>query len=214
MGRCCWRGAWATADSRQPLVFHMNGVGQPFNVDLTPFYANIDNHYSVYWDFFTKAGWEARKADYEAEKARQRDIEMHTIDIMRLGEMQPERDHDLKASEQSYASDAFGKTGREARNNGFFSFNMKVQPEVPNALLCTYIGDDKGRAFDILIDGVTIASVALKGGKAGKFYDEEYAIPADVIKGKTSVVVKVQGTNGRTAGRVFGCRTMRKSDGL
>ncbi len=201
---------WAAADSRQPLLFHMKGVGQPFDVNLTPFYTNVDDHYSVYWDFFTRSGWEARKADYEAEKARQRDIELHTIDVMRLGEMQPERDHDLKASEFSYASDAFGKTGREARNNGFFSFMMKVDSSAPNTLLCTYIGDDKGRTFDILVDGVKIASVELKGGKAGKFYDEEYAIPSELIKGKTSVLVKVQGTNGRTAGRVFGCRTIRK----
>ena len=201
---------WAVADVRQPLLFHMKGVGKPFDVDLSPFYANVDNHYGVYWDFFTKDEWASRQAEYEAEKKRLREVEEHTIDVMRLGEMQPERDHHLQASELSYVSDAFGRTGREARNGGFFSFDMKVQPGVPNTLLCTYIGDDKQRVFDIYVDHVKIGTQELKGGLSGKFFDVEYPIPADLIKDKTTVVVKVQGAEGKTAGRMFACRTIRK----
>jgi hypothetical protein len=203
-------GDWAVADPARPLLFHMKGVGKPFDVDLSPFYKNIDNYYSVYWDFFTNHDWDARQTEYEEEKKHQKDVEDHTIDIMRLGEMQPERDHNLEASEASYASDAFGRTGREARNNGFFSFSMKVLPGVTNALLCTYIGDDKHRTFDILVDDVKIASQELKGATPGKFFDVEYPIPAELIKNKTSVIVRIQGTNGATAGRMFGCRTIRK----
>ncbi len=201
---------WASADSHQPLLFHMHGVGKPFDVDLSPFYRNVNNYYGVYWDYFTPADWTARQAAYEAEKKRQREIETATIDIMRLGEMQPERDHHLEASEQSYVSAALGRSGREARNNGFFSFVMKVQPGIPNSLLCTYIGDDRDRSFDLFVDNVKIGSELLKGGAAGKFFDTEYPIPADLVGKKTSVIVRVQGTNGRTAGRLFVCRTMRK----
>ena len=203
---------WAVADEKQPLVFHMKNVGKPFDVKLSPFYDNTDNYYSVYWDYFTNAKWEARQAEYEAEKKRAREIELKTIDIMRLGEMQPERDHNLTASEQSYASDAFGRTGREARKNGFFAFDMKVDSAGANALLCTYIGDDNNRSFDILIDNVKIASVELNTQTAGKFYDVEYPIPIELTKGKTKVMVRVQGTNGKTAGRLFGCRTVRVGD--
>ena len=202
--------SWAAKDQQHPLVFRTKAVGKPFDVTLSPFYKNVDNYYSVYWDFFTNADWNARQAEYEAEKKHQQEVEAQTIDVMRLGEMQPERDHHLQSSEQSYASDAFGRTGREARNNGFFSFNMKVLPGQPTALLCTYIGDDKNRTFDILIDDVKIASVALKGGTPGKFFDEEYLIPAELVKDKNKIVVRVQATNGKTAGRMFGCRTIRK----
>lgn len=201
---------WAVADNEQPLVFHMKNVGKPFDVTLTPFYQNTNNYYSVYWDFFTNADWSARQLEYEAEKKHRQAVEAQTIDIMRLGEMQPERDHYLKASEASYTSDAFGRTGREARNNGFFSFNMKVLPGVKTALLCTYIGDDKNRTFDILVDGTKIASEELKGGTTGKFFDIEYVIPDEIIKNKTTIIVQVQGTNGKTAGRMFGCRTIKK----
>ena len=159
---------------------------------------------------FTNAEWNTRQADYEAEKKKQQEIEAQTIEIMRLGEMQPERDHHLQASEQSYASDALGRTGREARSNGFFSFDMTVAPHQTNALLCTYIGDDKNRSFDILIDGVKIAAVELKVSTPGKFFTEEYPIPESLTKNKNKIIVRVQATNGKTAGRIFGCRTIRK----
>jgi DUF1680 family protein len=203
---------WAKADGAKPLTFHLQNVGQPFDVELSPFYKNADNYYSVYWDFFTSKEWNARKDAYEAEKKRQKEIEANTIDIMRLGEMQPERDHNLKASENSYVSDAFGKTGREARRDGFFSFNIKVQPGVNNVLLCTYIGDDKDREFDIMIDGTVVATELLTGKEAGKFYDKEYAIPAGLINNKQSINIRIQSKNGKTAGRIFGCRIIKAAD--
>lgn len=201
---------WAVKDADQPLTFHTKNTGKPFDVTLTPFYKNIDNHYSVYWDYFTNADWSAREAEYEAEKKRAQEIEAQTIDNFRIGEMQPERDHNLKSSEQSYVDQAYGRSGREVRKDGFFSFDMKVDAGKPTALLFSYIGDDKNRSFDILLDNVKIASVELKGKTTGKFFDEEYAIPADLIKDKSIINVKVQSTNGKTAGRVFGVRTVRK----
>ena len=128
---------------------------------------------------------------------------------MRLGEMQPERDHNLKASEKSYTSDALGRRGREARNGGFISFDMTVLADTPSSLLCSYIGDDQNRGFDLLVDGVKIGTQELKGGATGRFFDVAYPIPNELLKGKSKVVVTVQGHPGKTAGRVFGCRIIR-----
>jgi hypothetical protein len=127
-----------------------------------------------------------------------------------VGEMQPERDHNLKATERSYVSDAMDRMGREARRDNYFEFEMKVDPTVNNALLFTYIGDDKDRVFDILVDGVKLVTVEWKGGKTGKFYDEEYKLPASMISGKTKITVKVDANHGKTAGRVFGVRTIKE----
>jgi hypothetical protein len=124
--------------------------------------------------------------------------------------MQPERDHNLSASERSYVSHALGRAGREVRLGGYFEFTMKVDPSSSNALLCSYIGDDRNRGFDFLVDGVTIATQELTGETAGRFFDVEYAIPDELVKDKYQVVVRVQAHPGKTAGRVFGCRTLRK----
>jgi len=191
------------------LEFQMKGVGKPFDVKLTPFYKTYDQYYSVYWDYFTNADWAARQEEYEAEKKKQKEIDDKTIDNFRIGEMQPERDHNLIATEKSYVSDAIGRMGREARGGNHFTFEMKVDESVKNSLLLTYIGDDRGRKFDIIIDGTKIATVDWNGGKTGKFYDVEYALPAELIKGKKKIIVKIEANQNRTAGRVFGVRIIK-----
>src|SRR5690606_35651542 len=142
---------WATA-SGKPLTFNTT-ITKPDPVTMRPFYATYDQYYNVYWDYFSDADWARRQKEYEAEKKRSYEIEQRTIDIMRLGEMQPERDHNLKASEKSYVSDALGRMGSEVRSGGYFEFDMIVLGDTPSNLLCTYIGDDRNRAFDLLVDG-------------------------------------------------------------
>ncbi|HLO38982.1 MAG TPA: DUF6805 domain-containing protein, partial [Lacibacter sp.] len=195
--------------STSSLQFQMKSVGKPFDVKLIPFYQTYDQYYSVYWDYFTPDEFAKLQADYEAEKKRVQEIENRTIDNFRVGEMQPERDHNLKATERSYVSDAMDRMGREARSNNSFEFEMKVDPSTNNSLLLTYIGDDKDRLFDILVDGVKLATEDWKGGKTGKFYDVEYKLPASMISGKTKITVKIDANHGKTAGRVFGVRTIK-----
>jgi uncharacterized protein len=197
---------WIKPVANSPLTFEMKGVGKPFDTKLVPFYKTYDQYYSVYWDYFTNADWATRQAEYEAEKKRAKEIEEMTLDNFRIGEMQPERDHNLKASEKSYVSDAIGRMGREARRDNYFSFEMKTNNVIGCNLLLTYIGDDKDRKFDILVDGVKIATEDWKGGKTGKFYDIEYKIPEELIKGKEKVTVRIEANYGKTAGRVFGAR--------
>jgi uncharacterized protein len=193
----------------QPLTFTIKGVGKPFDPFLKPFYQTVDQYYSVYWDYFTSDAWTKLEVEYEAEKRRQLEIAERTIDIMRLGEMQPERDHNLKASENSYTDQAMGRSGREARSGGFFSFDIKVDPSVQNGLLCTYLGDDKNRLFDILIDGEKLVTQELPGAATGKFFDISYPIPPAMIQGKQKVAVLVSANHGKTAGRIFAVRILR-----
>jgi len=202
---------WVKPVDNQTLTFEMKGVGKPFDPIMKPFYQTYDQHYSVYFDFFTNADWTSRQTAYEAEKKRQKEIEENTIDNFRIGEMQPERDHNLKASEKSYVDEALGRTGREARAENFFSFEMKIQPGFVNNLMLTYIGDDKGRKFDVLVDGTKIATVDWAGGVAGKFYDLFYPIPIELIKDKTKITVRIEANYNKTAGRIFGCRIVKKN---
>lgn len=203
---------WVKPVDVNKLIFKTKGIGQPRDITLKPFYTLYNKYYSVYFDFFTKAGWVAKQAEYEADKKQQQLIEERTIDNFRIGEMQPERDHNLVATEKSYVDIALGRTGREARRENNFTFTMKVNPGAANILLLTYIGDDKDRKFDVLVDGTKIAYVEWNGGTTGKFYDNEYVIPADIIGSKTSVTVKIDANHGKTAGRIFGARILKSSN--
>ena len=200
---------WIKPVTNKPLEFKMQQVGEPFDATLIPFYQTVSQHYSVYWDYFSQAGWAAKKDNYEVEKKRMKEIEMNSIDYFRIGEMQPERDHNLKSSERSYVSDALGINGREARVNNYFSFDMKIDTTVNNSLLFVYIGDDRNRKFDILIDGKLFKTEDWKGGEGNKFYNIEYPIPDELLKNKTKINVRIEANYTSTAGRIFGCRIVK-----
>ena len=203
---------WVQQDPAQPLVFRWKGAGKPKDVEMAPFYAISDQYYSVYWDHFTPEEWTHREAEYKAEKERLAFIEARTIDVFRIGEMQPERDHALEASTASYISEAIGRIGREARKNNYFSFTMKTDPAGINVLLVSCIGDDKDRKWDILLDGTKLATAEWKGGQTGRFYDLEFPIPSDLTKGKAKVTVRMEANYEKTAGRVFGVRILRPAN--
>ncbi len=203
-------GAWTEAQIGKPLTFAILGVAKPFDPILKPLYSTVDQYYSVYFDFFTLADWQARQQEYQTEKKREKDIAEATIDDFRIGEMQPERDHTLRAGEKSYVDMALGRAGREVRRDNYFDFVMKVDSASPNSLLLTYIGDDKDRMFDIRVDGQVLATVGWGGGKTGKFYDVEYPLSDSLVAGKSRILVRIEANHGKTAGRIFGCRTIRR----
>jgi uncharacterized protein len=201
---------WIRSQVGKPMTFAVIGVGKPFDPILKPLYSTYDQYYSVYFDYFSDVDWSARQLAYEAEKKHAIELEEATVDNFRIGEMQPERDHNLRASEKSYVVPALGRPGREARSDNYFDFEMKVDSENANVLIMTYIGDDRDRIFDIRIDGALLSTVDWYGGKSGRFTDVEYALPDSLIAGKSKITVRIEANHGKTAGRVFGCRTTRR----
>ena len=197
-----------TAVDLNTLKFKWNHIGKPFDVTMAPLFSINDDFYSVYWDKFTTAEWENKEKDYQAEKQRLSEIQSRTIDVFRIGEMQPERDHQLIATERSYVSNAIGRMGREARLNNEFSFTMKVIPSTPSSLLLTYIGDDKNSIFDILINGKKLTTVNWDGAQSNRFYDVEYALPTDLKE--NTIKVTILANHEKTAGRIFGVSILKK----
>jgi DUF1680 family protein len=186
----------ASADPKQwlkredGLVFRTTDVGQPGQITLIPFNRTANEYYSVYWDYFTPGSWAVQQEKYEAERKREQALEDSTIDRLRLGEMQPERDHAFTGV-ALLNGEGHGKKWRATEEGGSFSFMMKVDSSAGNSLLCEYWGDDhRGCVWDIQIDGQTIATQNLAGFKQSKFYAVSYPIPQELVKGRGSVMVR------------------------
>lgn len=201
---------WIQKIPNQPLAFQTSGVGRPQDVSLIPLYKMHHRRYGVYWDLFTEADWQKREAEYRAEQARLQKLEARTIDMLRIGEMQPERDHNLQG-EKTAAGDFMGRKWRHASDGGWFSFELKITGNEPLQLMCTYWGSDSGgRMFDVLVDGVKVATQTLNNKHPGKFFDEIYALPKSLIRGKEKITVRLQARPGQMAGGLFGCRVLKK----
>ena len=119
---------WVQSTGNATATFHSSGTGIPGDVQLVPFYDTKKQYYSVYWDVFTPASWAAQQQIYEQRKKEARELETHTVDVLRPGEMQPERDHAF-TGEKLHTEEEHGRKWRVAGPGGYFSFTMKVAPE-------------------------------------------------------------------------------------
>ena len=193
------------------VAYETHGVLRPADLTFVPFYSQYDRRSAVYFKRFNNEQWKVEEAGFIAEQERLRDIAARSVDVMHLGEMQPERDHKL-ISELSYPAEYRGRKGRDARSGGYFEFTMQTKPG-PLVLMATYWGDERGQEFDILIDNVLLASQQLKNSKPGRFFDVEYPLPEALTKGKTTVQVRFVPHNHSTAGPVFGVTLFTQKPG-
>ncbi|HOX01709.1 MAG TPA: glycoside hydrolase family 127 protein [Candidatus Paceibacterota bacterium] len=200
---------WVGPVSLEAQTFRTQNAGRPQDIDLVPFHRLHDRRYTVYLDRFTAADWTRREAEIRAEQERELQLAARTVDVLRVGEMQPERDHRLQG-EKTSTGQFMDRTWRHATDGGWFSFVMKVDPARPNELLCTYWGEDAGnRTFDLLVDGKTVATQTLDRQRPGQFFDAAYPIPLDLTRGRQSVTVRLQAKPNQWAGGLFGARILR-----
>jgi DUF1680 family protein len=195
-----------TGSARQ---FRTAGQPEGHAVTLAPFYGIYDRNYAVYWDVFDAAQWKEREAAYRAEQERQRDIEARTVDVVHPNEEQSERDH-RQAGERTYAGDFGHRKYRDARDGGWFSYELKVLPNVPQELVCDYWGSDFNREFQILVDDVPLAPQKLDSSHPDRFFDVAYPLPPEITHGKEHITVRFQAPIRGMAGGVFNCRILRR----
>lgn len=203
---------WIKAVADKPGNFRTDGVGREQDVELVPFYRLHRRTYSIYFDLFTPAEWEKKATDLLAARERQRKLEAATVAFVQPGEMQPERDYNQQGEETQPVRGQGGRAGRSARK--WFSFDLPVDTAHPLKLIATYHGEERAnRSFEILVDGVRVGEQKIERHRPGSptksFFDVEYAVPAEVVKGKQKVTVRFQATGGNETAGVFGVRMVR-----
>jgi uncharacterized protein len=208
--------AFSPAD--KAMHFKAKGIGKVLSgeqwkdtdIVLLPHFEVADQWYTVYLDVFNASQWQQKQKEYLDQLRIRKELEARTVDSIDIGQMQPERDHNLD-SDKSNVGEFAGHHWRDARDGGWFAFDMKVLPDTSLELVCTYWGGDSGgREFDILINDVKIATQRLDNDKPGKLWDAIYAIPKELTQGKDKVRVKLAAHPGKSAGGLFGCRVLKK----
>jgi hypothetical protein len=191
-------------------VFRIPGEEKAESLTLEPFYKLYRRNYEVYWDQFTPEQWQGREKEYAAEVEKRRQMEARTVDSVNPGEEQNERDHNQKG-EKSGSGDFGDHFYRDAAEGGWFSWDLKTLPDGPQDLVLTYWGEDRGRQFDIIVDGQKLAAEHLTASHPGVYFDQVYPLPAALTKGKQKVTLRIQGAN-TWVGGVFGARVMKAAE--
>ena len=146
---------------------------------------------------------------YKNELKRLQDLDKLTVDYVVLGEMQPERDHNLRGKDIGTGI-SHRKKWRAAWIGGWFEFDMKVLPDVPQDLRVTYWGDETAHLeFDIYVDGKVLARQHLYRNKPGQFFEAVYPLPEDFWKDKEKITIRFKGVPGNWTGAVYNARVAK-----
>ena len=196
----------------KPLCYTVPGLftDKYRDLQLEPFFRIHDCRYMMYWLSMSPSEYaDVQKAMHEAEQ-RKLLLDRRTVDAVATAEQQPEVDHQLKY-ENSQTGYFEGESWRDARNGGYFQYNLLTNGEKDLSLMVRYWGNEtKDRSFNILIDGELLAEENLVGKwKKAELVNVEYPIPADMLEGKQSVTVTFRSKPGNIAGGVFHVRIVR-----
>jgi DUF1680 family protein len=194
---------WLKPVADKPATFRTAGVGLKEEVDFVPFYRLPRRQYAIYWDMFTPAEWQKKSEALAAAQERQKKIEAATVAFAQPGPINPQ-------GEEISTVPTLGRFG--LRSSKWFSYDLPVDPAQPVALIVTYSNDARQKCtFDILVEGQKVGEHSAERRSPEQdiiFTDAQYAIPAELVKGKRRVTVRFQATSGEIPG-VFGVRTVR-----
>jgi uncharacterized protein len=201
---------WLKPIAGKPLQFETNEVTKPYPLRFSPFFQMHHEKHGVYFDIFTSAEWSAKESEYRTEENRIRDLESRTIDFMVIGEMQPERDHNL-ASEKNDVREVNGRSFRTPMNNGWFEFDLKCDPSNATELVLTYWGNDLGSASaEISVDGVHIETTNFSTKPKNRFFDLNYVLPKEVTNAKEKIRIRIAASKGQRGPSVSGARLVKQ----
>ncbi len=202
--------SWIKPVAGQPLHFKTTGAGRPADVELLPLYALHHQRYTVYWKLVGRTRWTAMEKDFNEQAALRRREDTRIVDAIGFGEQQAEVDHHVQAGEGSETGNFGSQLWRSAPENSWISCDLKVLPDQPMTLRCTYwMREGKDREFDLLIDGTKIATQRLTRNKAARFDDIDTAIPAELTRGKTKITLRFQSVGTAPIGAVYHARILK-----
>jgi uncharacterized protein len=185
-------------------------VVNPIELTLEPFYQIHDSRYMMYWLALSNSGYKAYvDSTANVEKAKL-ELQNRTVDFVMPGEQQPETDHAMQA-EKSNKGNNHNEFFREAREGGYFSYDLATNSETNLNLYVRYWGAEWGtRKFDIYIDDQKLVTEDnTNRWNLSLFQNIVYTIPESMVKGKSHIRVKFQSLPGSTAGAVYVVRLVR-----
>ena len=196
----------------------------------TPHYMQHTERYGLYMTFEEEDS-KASQDRILKKKEALREQEISIDSLTNFDENNSEFAKNLKKSDDSSVGSYGGRQFRDAQKNGWFSYDIQIDPNAEkNYLNCTYTTADKGRSFDIYINGEKFKTETINN-QAGNnvFYTQKDEIPDKYLKNpeykkdstgefvkdekgnKIPVInVKFQGTGASAVGGLYGISTRNK----
>ncbi|TDO24608.1 glycoside hydrolase family 127 protein [Pedobacter duraquae] len=178
-------------------------------LELEPFYKIHDSRYQMYWLSLSSGQYQSRMDSIAAAEKENIALQKRTVDYVAPGEQQPEADHFIQQS-NSNSGNSFGDFWRSASGTGYFSYQLATKNEQQLTLLLRYRRPESGDTkFDIYIDEDKLTTVTQMPATSKQLMQVSFPIPEAFLKGKATIRVKFQGSQGNVAGPVYHIRLLK-----
>ena len=139
------------------------------------------------------------------------------LDKVFIGNASSESGHAMKVDRSENGVNI--ENWRHALDGGYFQFTMKTGGKTNVAVRVRYWAHEQGeRSFNIIVNDTVIATDNVVGKfrkekVPQEFYEVDYPVPAELVTGKDSIIVKFQGTDEyQIAGGVYGLSLVNLGD--
>lgn len=172
--------------------FSVTKAARPYELTLRPFFDHPDNRTAIYFDQFSLDDWQMKEAEFRAKEEEERRLAAKTVDHCTLGEMQPERDHDLTC-ERNDVREVNSRGIRTPLTNGWLELNLKTAPEAQNTLVLNLWGNDRIHSvFRILMNGVVISEHDLAERPLNQFFNLMVDVPMEISEEKSEIRLRIE----------------------
>jgi hypothetical protein len=194
-----------------------SGVFRPVDLEgekdllFAPFYRLPRRKYAIYWDVLTPRQREEQTRAAAAAEERRRQLESATVAFVQPGMKESEDGYNLQGENSSpvRAHDRFGRRG-----SGWFSYDIPVDSARPMTLIVTCSNDERQRrTFNVVVDGKILGEEVINRRSPEqdvRFFDFLYDLPAELVKGKRKMTVRIEAAKGGEMASIYGIRMIRK----
>lgn len=168
------------------LEFHLRGTDAESvfggeGLTFVPFNTLNEERYGIYWYF--ESAEDAAEDKILAEKEEGRFAEA-VVDSIQPGYQQYENDatHQMEENKSVFETGVSGiGSTRKAQPGGYFQYNMKVDKEKANSLVCQFAKEDAGKTIKITV-GSTVMNYTVENYTGEEaFFKKTFEIPASEI---------------------------------
>lgn len=205
---------WLRTVEGEPGTFRTTHTATETEVTFRPLYLLARRRYAVYWDRYTPGEWARVRAAHEERQAAQRRLEAATVVHIRPGDPESEKPYRFEGEGASVVRTE-GRPGRQAER--WFSYELPVLGPGRWAVVVTYANDTpRHTTFNVLINGRKVGEQSVRRRspeEVVRFEDVIYEVPASLLEGRQSLVLRFEAPEGQIVAGIFGVRLIRQ-DGV
>ncbi|GLB26830.1 hypothetical protein LXJ15735_30710 [Lacrimispora xylanolytica] len=185
------------------VEFTLRNTDEDNRLKFIPHYKRYTDRYGIYFILSAIDSPEFQESIKNSKNAAKK-LEA-TIDEVQVTNDQHELVHNLQGNSSggSFGGYNYRHVHGTADGQGWFSYDMSVNPSVTNYISAKYYSGDAGRTFNVFVDNRLLVQETIQAKTPTGFYDVRYQIPKDWLNGKSKITVKFSNRGNSYVGGVF-----------